>query len=139
MKRSTLLFAAIAASAMFACAQTPITQPPEPVDPSPINGETYYLMNQLSGLQMDFNGSSKANGDYVTQKYAQFLKSDPALGDDEVSKWQLEDQQHLQRIMSGQQTRFRWFRGRHCAGPVRHQFSSPGVVFQLHDKWLQPN
>ncbi|HZD49686.1 MAG TPA: RICIN domain-containing protein, partial [Silvibacterium sp.] len=72
MKRSTLLFAAIAAGAIFARAQAPITQPPEPVDPSPINGETYYLVNQLSGLQVDVNGSSKLNGDYVSQNTRSF-------------------------------------------------------------------
>jgi len=72
MKRSTLLFAAIAASAIFARAQAPITQPPEPVDPSPINGETYYLVNQLSGLQIDLNGSWKANGDSVSQNTRSF-------------------------------------------------------------------
>ncbi len=72
MKRSTLLFAAIAASTIFARAQAPITQPPEPVDPSPINGETYYLVNQLSGLQIDLNGSWKTNGDSVSQNTRSF-------------------------------------------------------------------
>jgi hypothetical protein len=32
-----------------------ITPPPEPVDPSPINGEMYYLINQVSAQQMDLN------------------------------------------------------------------------------------
>ena len=36
-------------------------QPAEPVNISPIDGETYYLINQLSGLQMDLdNGSTTA-------------------------------------------------------------------------------
>jgi hypothetical protein len=34
MKRSILFFAALAASALLARAQAPVTQPPEPVDPS---------------------------------------------------------------------------------------------------------
>ncbi|HTV54263.1 MAG TPA: RICIN domain-containing protein, partial [Terriglobia bacterium] len=72
MKRSILLFAALAASAMLARAQAPVTQPPEPVDPSPINGETYYLINQLSGLQADLNGSSKSNGGFVNQNTRSF-------------------------------------------------------------------
>ncbi len=42
--------------AAFACAQ----QPAEPVDPSPLNGETYYLINQLSGLQVDLDGGASA-------------------------------------------------------------------------------
>jgi arabinogalactan endo-1,4-beta-galactosidase len=36
-------------------------QPAEPVDINPIDGETYYFINQLSGLQMDLdNGSTTA-------------------------------------------------------------------------------
>ena len=34
-------------------AQAAVVQPPAPFDPSPINGETYYLVNQASGLQAD--------------------------------------------------------------------------------------
>ncbi len=47
-------------------------QPPSPVDPSPINGETYYLINQLSGLQVDLNGNSTANGDKILQNTRSF-------------------------------------------------------------------
>jgi arabinogalactan endo-1,4-beta-galactosidase len=35
-------------------------QPAQPVDPTPINGETYYLINQLSGLQADLDGGASA-------------------------------------------------------------------------------
>ena len=42
-----------------------IVQPPEPVDPSPIDGEMYYLVNQHSGLQMDLNNDSTTPGDNV--------------------------------------------------------------------------
>ncbi len=35
-------------------------QPSEPVDPTPIDGETYYLINQLSGLQADLDGDASA-------------------------------------------------------------------------------
>ncbi len=42
-----------------------VVQPPEPVDPSPINSETYYLINQLSGLQMDLDNNSTRAGDHV--------------------------------------------------------------------------
>ncbi|HTW61965.1 MAG TPA: glycosyl hydrolase 53 family protein [Terracidiphilus sp.] len=45
----------------LACAPTArAQQPSEPVDPTPINGETYYLINQLSGLQVDLDGSASA-------------------------------------------------------------------------------
>ncbi len=43
-----LTTAALAGSAAAA-----VTQPPAPLDPSPINGEAYYLINQASGLQAD--------------------------------------------------------------------------------------
>jgi hypothetical protein len=42
-----------------------IVQPPEPVDPSPIDGEMYYIINQVSGLQMDLNDNSTAPGDKI--------------------------------------------------------------------------
>ncbi|MGD0734537.1 MAG: glycosyl hydrolase 53 family protein [Terracidiphilus sp.] len=37
-------------------------QPTEPVNISPIDGETYYLINQLSGLQMDLDSGSTTAG-----------------------------------------------------------------------------
>jgi arabinogalactan endo-1,4-beta-galactosidase len=49
-----------------------IVQPPEPVDPSPINGETYYLINRLSGLQVDLNGNSATPGDKILQDARSF-------------------------------------------------------------------
>jgi arabinogalactan endo-1,4-beta-galactosidase len=41
-------------------------QPSEPVAPNPINGETYYLVDQISGLQADLgSGSTNAGADLV--------------------------------------------------------------------------
>ena len=40
-------------------------QPAEPTDISPIDGESYYLINQLSGLQVDLNNGSTTTGDAV--------------------------------------------------------------------------
>ena len=60
-RRSYVLSACSRSSAMRA----QIVQPPEPVDPSPINGEMYYLVNQVSGLQMDLNNNSATPGDNV--------------------------------------------------------------------------
>ena len=40
-----------------------VVQPPEPVDPGPIDGEVYYLINQHSGLQVDLNNGSTAPGE----------------------------------------------------------------------------
>jgi arabinogalactan endo-1,4-beta-galactosidase len=42
------------------------SQPPaEPTDISPINGEVYYAVNQLSGLQADLNNNSTTAGDHI--------------------------------------------------------------------------
>src|SRR5580698_3748647 len=55
------LFAFAFAVGASLCAQMPV----EPVDTSPINGETYYLINQLSGLQVDLDGGSITPGQPV--------------------------------------------------------------------------
>lgn len=58
-------------SACLVQAQLPV-QPPEPVDPSPINGEVYYFINQLSGLQMDLNDNSATPGSAILQNTRSF-------------------------------------------------------------------
>jgi arabinogalactan endo-1,4-beta-galactosidase len=40
----------------------PSQQPAEPTDITPINGEVYYVLNQLSGLQADLNNNSSTAG-----------------------------------------------------------------------------
>jgi hypothetical protein len=47
-------------------------QPAEPVDPTPINGETYYFINQLSAMQMDLNSGSAKSGDPILQEPSSF-------------------------------------------------------------------
>jgi arabinogalactan endo-1,4-beta-galactosidase len=59
-------------SSLSLCILFPIAvlsqRPIEPVDFSPIDGETYYLINQLSGLQVDLsNGSAAAGATVVVQ------------------------------------------------------------------------
>src|ERR1035437_8092694 len=44
-------------------------RPPEPVDISPIDGETYYCINQLSGLQMDLNRSEEHTSELQSRQY----------------------------------------------------------------------
>ncbi len=46
--------------------------PVEPVDTDPINGETYYLINQLSGLQVDLDGGSTTPGQPVVLENRSF-------------------------------------------------------------------
>jgi arabinogalactan endo-1,4-beta-galactosidase len=43
----------------------PSQQPAEPTDITPINGEVYYVLNQLSGLQADLNNNSSTAGDHI--------------------------------------------------------------------------
>ncbi len=47
-------------------------QPVEPIAPNPINGETYYLINQLSGLQADLNSVSTSAGADLVQNTRNF-------------------------------------------------------------------
>jgi arabinogalactan endo-1,4-beta-galactosidase len=47
-------------------------QPPEPTGITPLNGETYYVLNQLSGLQAGVNNNSTAAGDHIVQQQPSF-------------------------------------------------------------------
>lgn len=49
-------------TAPFAATVSPAQAPSEPVDVSPLNGESYYLINQLSGLQADLAAGSSSTG-----------------------------------------------------------------------------
>ena len=50
-------------------------QPPEPTDISPIDGETDYVANQLSGLQADLNNNSTTIGDHIVQESRSFTNT----------------------------------------------------------------
>jgi arabinogalactan endo-1,4-beta-galactosidase len=47
-------------------------QPVEPTDITPLNGETYYVINQSDGFQVDLNSGSTASGDHVLQQTRSF-------------------------------------------------------------------
>ena len=51
---------------------TPTAPPTQPVDKTPINGEVYYVINQLSDLQADLTNDSTAIGDHVIQQQRSF-------------------------------------------------------------------
>lgn len=53
----------------------PSQQPPEPTDITPINGEAYYVLNQLSGLQADLNNNSTTPGDHIVQQPRTFTNT----------------------------------------------------------------
>lgn len=50
----------------------PSQQPAEPADITPINGEVYYVLNQLSGLQADLNNNSTTAGDHILEDQRSF-------------------------------------------------------------------
>jgi len=63
----------VAAAASIAAAATPPSQQPsEPVDITPLNGETYYIVNQLSGLQADLDNNSTTAGGHIVQQPRSF-------------------------------------------------------------------
>jgi arabinogalactan endo-1,4-beta-galactosidase len=47
-------------------------QPAEPTDITPLNGELYYVLNQLSALQADLNNNSTTAGDHILQEPGSF-------------------------------------------------------------------
>jgi arabinogalactan endo-1,4-beta-galactosidase len=46
--------------------------PPQPTDITPINGEVYYVLNQLSGFEADLISNSITPGDHVIQQSRSF-------------------------------------------------------------------
>jgi arabinogalactan endo-1,4-beta-galactosidase len=53
----------------------PSLQPAEPTDISPINGQAYYLVNQLTGLQADLNNNSTTDGDHLVEQPRTFTST----------------------------------------------------------------
>jgi hypothetical protein len=68
-------------------------QPPEPVDPTPLEGQVYALMNQSSGLQLAANSSGRS-GDEVVESPRNFgsLAQRWALTRLDGGAWKLTDQ-----------------------------------------------
>ncbi|MGA9542885.1 MAG: RICIN domain-containing protein [Candidatus Sulfotelmatobacter sp.] len=53
----------------------PSQQPAEPTDITPINGQVYYVINQLSGLQADLNNNSTTAGADIVQQPRTFTNT----------------------------------------------------------------
>jgi arabinogalactan endo-1,4-beta-galactosidase len=53
----------------------PSQQPPQPTDITPINAEIYYVLNQLSGFQVDLNNNSTTVGDHLVQQPRTFTNT----------------------------------------------------------------
>lgn len=63
------------ASATLIVAATSSQQPPQPVDITPISGQSYYVVNQLSGFQTDLNDNSITAGDRLLQQPRTFTNT----------------------------------------------------------------
>jgi arabinogalactan endo-1,4-beta-galactosidase len=50
----------------------PSQQPTEPINITPINGDVYYVVNQLSGLQADLNHDSTTSGSQILEQPRSF-------------------------------------------------------------------
>jgi arabinogalactan endo-1,4-beta-galactosidase len=71
MRRGGLVLAVFAMLAGSATARAAVTQPPAPFDPSPLDGDTYYLVNQASGKQLDASaGTSPRSFSDLGQRWA---------------------------------------------------------------------
>jgi arabinogalactan endo-1,4-beta-galactosidase len=57
MRRVWLVLVSLAVLVLPSAAQAAVVQPPPPLDPSPLDGESYYLVNQATGLQAQDGGS----------------------------------------------------------------------------------
>jgi len=53
----------------------PSQQPSQPVDITPISGQSYYMLDQLSGLQVDLNNDSTTSGDHLLQNPMSFTNT----------------------------------------------------------------
>jgi arabinogalactan endo-1,4-beta-galactosidase len=53
----------------------PSQQPPQPVNITPIDGQAYYILDQLSGLQVDLNNNSTTAGDHLLQQPRTFTNT----------------------------------------------------------------
>jgi arabinogalactan endo-1,4-beta-galactosidase len=53
----------------------PSQQPPQPVDITPISAQSYYVLDQLSGLQVDLNNNSTTAGDHLVQQPRTFTNT----------------------------------------------------------------
>lgn len=71
----------------------PSQQPPQPVDITPISGQTYYILDQLSGLQVDLNNNSTTAGDHIVQQPRTFTNTSQRWTFTAVSggSWQIAD------------------------------------------------
>lgn len=63
------------ASATLIVAVSPSQQPPQPTNITPISTQSYYILNQLSGLQVDLNSNSTVPGDHLQQQPRTFTNT----------------------------------------------------------------
>jgi arabinogalactan endo-1,4-beta-galactosidase len=71
----------------------PSQQPPQPIDITPISSQAYYILDQLSGLQVDLNNNSTTAGDHLLQQPRTFTNTSQRWTFTTVSggSWQIAD------------------------------------------------
>jgi arabinogalactan endo-1,4-beta-galactosidase len=73
----------------------PSQQPPQPVDMTPTSGQSYYMLDQLSGLQVDLNNNSTTDGDHLLQNPMSFTDTSQRWTFTSVSGgWQISNVQN---------------------------------------------
>jgi len=72
VRRAALLLILVAAASLFAAVPLAAQQPPPPQDVTPLDGETYYLINQSDAFQADLNAASTSAGDHILQQSRSF-------------------------------------------------------------------
>jgi len=79
------------ASAGLLVASSTSQQPAQPTDVTPISGQAYYVVNQLSALQADLNNNSTVSGDHFLQEPRSFTNTSQRWIFDAVSAglWQI--------------------------------------------------
>ena len=79
------------ASARLLVASSTSQQPAQPTDVTPISGQAYYVVNQLSALQADLNNNSTVSGDHFLQEPRSFTNTSQRWIFDAVSAglWQI--------------------------------------------------
>ena len=84
------------ASASLVVASTPSQQPPQPTDVTPISGQSYYVLNQLSGFQIDLNNDSTTAGDHLVEQPRTFTNTSQRWTLTAISRglWQISNVQN---------------------------------------------
>lgn len=101
------------------------TPPPQPTNISPINGETYYLVNQSGGLQADLINNSVTPGDHVVQFTRSFSNLSQRWGLTSLSSgaWKISNLSNGFCLDSAAAAGVTWAVQNPCTGAATQQWS----------------